>query len=659
MDFFAKLTGRHDEPALPPIFGQVDELVARVQGERQKLETVLSLVKAEDTAVLPRALEKLEHRVAALTQQLDAASSRAEQLERSTATANALQARLTMLEASVKSIEAVTEETVQRAEEIRGERAALQELVSAAQSTVTRLEAVAGDARIAHLAEHMPALTDDCARVIEQQGSLRAELGQLQTLATAVRQDATTAGEVSKRANDGAAGAAERLASVERKLEAVSRFEAATFDATGQLQTLNALAEHVALKVKALENQQQTTERALVDSRRVGEMVWEMNIQIAKLGEGSTLAASVEETLGRLERLNQETTIRLETAARERTQFAETVEQQRKGSAELVQNLQTHLERLAFKKNEMDALQERLMTAQAGLAHTEGRLEALSATGRILSDFGEKVDSLGSRVERVATQLGAIDEKQPFLDTLEKRLDEADREASRATGQLEGLSRRRQELAGVTAELATCEATYAQARKLGDELRQEKEQLGQFFEQAREFTASAPAVATALDDLQSRVIETEAAAERALATRRGIEELATRLDLLTPRLQVVDEVQARLGRLHDLSAEIDQKLAAQLNRQAEVERARVFCDGLATQVSDAQHKLQTLEAAQSALADVPNRIAALEADLAGARRSVASLQRDDPRLPHRNVASPSSVNRQARSSPTSRRASRR
>ena len=33
MDFFAKLTGRHDEPALPPIFGQLEELVVIHAGE--------------------------------------------------------------------------------------------------------------------------------------------------------------------------------------------------------------------------------------------------------------------------------------------------------------------------------------------------------------------------------------------------------------------------------------------------------------------------------------------------------------------------------------------------------------------------------------------------------------------------------------------------
>ena len=200
-------------------------------------------------------------------------------------------------------------------------------------------------------------------------------------MATAIVQDATAAGEISKRANGQAAGAAERLASVQRTLEGVSQFEAMTFDATEQLQTLNALAEHVTIKVKALEHQQQTIERALVDSRRVGEMVWEMNVQIAKLSEGSTLAASVRRRLGVWNDCTRKSPTSSSMPSAIARGSARTVEQQRQSSAELLKNLQTHLDRLALKKNEMDTLDERLATAQSGLAQTEGRLEALSTTG--------------------------------------------------------------------------------------------------------------------------------------------------------------------------------------------------------------------------------------------------------------------------------------
>ena len=135
MDFLAKLTGRHEESARPAVFMQLEELVATMQAERQQLEKVLSAVRGDDGAAMPRALGKLEQRVSVLTQQLAAASSRTEQLERATATAEAFQTRMTTLEASLDRAEALTGETVQHAEEIRGERAALQELVSGAENT--------------------------------------------------------------------------------------------------------------------------------------------------------------------------------------------------------------------------------------------------------------------------------------------------------------------------------------------------------------------------------------------------------------------------------------------------------------------------------------------------------------------------------------------
>ena len=62
---------------------------------------------------------------------------------------------------------------------------------------------------------------------------------------------------------------------------------------------MNALAEHVTSKFKALEHQHQTIEHALVESRKVAEMVWNMDAQIVKLNEGSAMTARVEETVAK------------------------------------------------------------------------------------------------------------------------------------------------------------------------------------------------------------------------------------------------------------------------------------------------------------------------------------------------------------------------
>ena len=85
-----------------------------------------------------------------------------------------------------------------------------------------------------------------------------------------------------------------------------------------RLTSLNALAEHVSHKAKALESQQQSVEHAVVQANRVNEMVWSMDVQIAKLNEGMKQAAKAEDTIGRIEKLAQETNAQLDTATKTR-----------------------------------------------------------------------------------------------------------------------------------------------------------------------------------------------------------------------------------------------------------------------------------------------------------------------------------------------------
>jgi chromosome segregation ATPase len=628
MDFLAKLAGKRDEPTPPPLFAQLEDLLSAAKDERKKLERALSTVKGDDVEALPRVIERLEERTSALTGQLEAMSGRADDLGRSTGEIAALQERITSLEDALQKAEARADQTASSVNEASEQRTALQELVSLAQSSVARLETLMGDTQIAHITEQLPVVKQDCDRVVEQQQTVGKQLSELQATTAALLQRASAAEEASKRADEQAAGASDRLTALQRKLEELIKFEASASDTTAQLQTLNALAEHVTMKVKALENQQQTIERALVDSRRVNEMVWEMNVQIDKLREGSTLAATVEETLGKLERRHQEIASRLESATRERTQFIDTVEQQRQKSVQLLHVLQTQLDRLELHKTELDTINERLAAAHSGLADTERQLAALSSTEKTLSEFTDRLIAFASQTESLAGQMAAIEQKQPFLNTLETRLDELDAETRRASVQVEALTRRRQELVSLKSEFDACEATYANVRKLGDDLHDQRTQFAGFAEQVREFMRGAPALDAAIGSLKTRVVDTEAHAERAISMGPQLADIAGRLDLLTPRFQVVDDLQERLNRLHGLSREIDERLAAQLSRHTELEQARVACDGLATQIADAQQKLGLLEAAQSQLTSVPSQLAQVQSDLQSARQTLATLQLD-------------------------------
>ena len=121
-----------------------------------------------------------------------------------------------------------------------------------------------------------------------------------------------------------------------------------------RLASLNALAEHVSQKAKALEAQKHAVERAVVEANRLNEMVWAMDVQIAKLNEGSKQVARAEDTVARMEKLAQETTAQeLGRDHRARDEFAREFARLDKESRALSEYLKTTVERLAVDKKEI------------------------------------------------------------------------------------------------------------------------------------------------------------------------------------------------------------------------------------------------------------------------------------------------------------------
>ena len=618
---------RDGSPTAAPLV-EVQQLLADLQHQRRSLEAVLSSPNAGDLSAVRAAFDHVEQRASALGRQLDDLDSRAQQFDRASRLIESLEARAAALEEGMRSAESRADQTLQRAAEMDDQRWALQEMMALAQKTLTRLEALKGDPEIARLAEQVPAIREDCQRISDQHTALVNEANVLHAKTAAVLQEASAAAQTSRDACGHVDNATRQLDEIERKLEAAAQLDAVTKDTTTQLQTLNALAEHVSVKIKALEGQHQTIERALVDSRRVTDMVWEMEVQIGKLNEGSTLASRVEEDLLRLERLQQEISAKLEESDRGRAQLTENADQQQRDAVELLRAIQGHLDRLAVRQKEMDTLSERLRTAQAGLADAERRLASVTATERTMAGLNVRVETLASQIGDTTVQALRLQERQASLNLLEERLENVERATRHTNAQMEALAQRRKDLDALKAAFDAFDATYAATRMLVDELRAEKQEFAQFVQHASEFMDGAPRIDAAIAELKTHVAETEADAVRAVSMRPQIDDLAGRVASLAPRLQIVEDLEGRLSGLHELSADIDRKLTAQLARQVEIEQIRVTCDGFGTQTADAHQKLGALEKALARLAPISDQVAQLDTDVSAARGRLTSLQQE-------------------------------
>ena len=87
-----------------------------------------------------------------------------------------------------------------------------------------------------------------------------------------------------------------------------------------------------------------------------------------------------------------------------------------------------------------------------------------------------------------------------------------------------------------------------------------------------------------------------------------------------------------MNALTDLSADVDRRLGDQLGRRAELESLNVLCQGVASQLADAQQKLAALNAAQEQLEPTVAQIAGLKSDLEAARSSLQAVRHDEQTL---------------------------
>ena len=313
MDFLRKLTGTHDDRSTPKIDAGVIASSADALNLRANLYD------------LARSLSSLATQVTDLTARVDALG--AQPVDAATHAAG-LESRVVFLESALNNAEARAGEACERAARAEAQIASAAETLAQIQT----LDPIV--ARLAEIERQLPAVREECRQILTEQEALSDAATRLRASTADVTDQAATLQQVSSDARESAERAARTVADVEHRLESLSRFDAVSRDTGAQLQTLNALAERVTSKVKALEQQHDTIEHALDESRKVSEMVWNLDAQIGKLQEGTRLADRVEWSLAQLGGLQNESATQMAEAVRARAEFTERFEQQRREATE-------------------------------------------------------------------------------------------------------------------------------------------------------------------------------------------------------------------------------------------------------------------------------------------------------------------------------------
>ena len=131
----------------------------------------------------------------------------------------------------------------------------------------------------------------DLRGAIDQAGAIARELDQLRSQASALAEDQAVISKTAEQVLDNTAVVTRTVKDIESKIDSLGMLHQLATTTEERLRSLNALAEHVSVKTKALDTQRETIDHAAAEASRLNEMVWAMEAQIGRLEDGNRQVA--------------------------------------------------------------------------------------------------------------------------------------------------------------------------------------------------------------------------------------------------------------------------------------------------------------------------------------------------------------------------------
>src|SRR5262245_9304379 len=353
---------------------ELEALIATAKEERSAISAMLTALTTRTAKLAPlsKSLEQVTEKATSVTTRLDEIAKRLGALDDRTKALEDVDKRIQALNEAARQAEQTTLKALGPDGELAKHREALQHLSSQALQTQAVLDTLKMErASLEELRGQLRESESEIKHSSTHAATLKAELDQVRSLAGALQQDYAKVRETSREAREDTSAALTTAKEVEAKLVPLTRLHELSQSTEERLTTLNALAEHVSRKAKALETQQQTVEHAVVQANRVNEMVWAMDVQIGKLNEGMKQAAKAEDTISRIEKLAQETNAQIDNAAKLRQEAERETVKLTKEASTLLDSVRGQVDTLGLKKKEFEAFDERVRSLTTSVGDAE------------------------------------------------------------------------------------------------------------------------------------------------------------------------------------------------------------------------------------------------------------------------------------------------
>jgi chromosome segregation ATPase len=611
---------------------ELEQLIASAREERSAISAMLTALTTRSAKLVPlgKQLEQVTENATAVTTRLDDIGKRLSALDDRATELEQVDKRILALKESARQAEETTQKAIGPDGELSKHREAVQHLASQALQTQAILDTLKKErSSLDELRLQLRDAEKEVKQALGAASTVKGELDQVRSGVSALQQDFSKVRETSREAREDTTAAMLTIKEVEKKLGPLAELHELSKATEERLTALNALAEHVSRKAKALETQQQAVEHAVVQANRVNEMVWSMDVQIGKLSEGMKQAAKAEETVTRIEKLAAETAGRMEAAMKLNAEVLRETGRLEKDTTTLLGMVRAEVDALNVRKKEFESFDARVHGLQGSVSEAETRMSALAEKDKSFIALTQRVDALTKRFEALLGQADELTQKQLAFETLHERFADVDALARNTSAQMAALGQSRQDLDVLRKEVQDFYRSHAEIVQLRDKLGADRLALEAFGDRMNAMAARAPELEAKMNAILGQMKLIEEGTQKATHLNESVAELDAQISRVTSRVPFVDKLALRLNDLNQLSADVDQRLEGQLARRTELDTLKASCDGLAAQMADAQLKLDGVSALQQRLIPLVAELNTLKTEIDGANDRLGRLEYDE------------------------------
>ncbi len=403
--------------------------------------------------------------------------------------------------------------------------------------------------------------------------------------------------------------AARRVQAVERALEPVGQAVTAVPDLQHRLAVLKALADQVAQKSAALEQQREAVDRAATQISQLTRLDRELDAwlrrqeeQIRRFGQIETKIAEVHavqtKVMGRSEELQQMATQTEEAQQAARQSLNDLREQMRKSS-----------ESFELENRGLHAVSERVADLRNAVKECESRFAVLDAASQGTAAVTAQVRSVGEHAVELAAELSRLLEEEKKISSLRQEVGRLDGVAAEVAGRMQRIEELRPGIEAAVKDLGSLKGTREMMADGLEQMRAAYEEISRLRESHGEVETWLTNTDNWTRKVQGQVKELGAMEPAVERIRDEVEQVKAAMGEIEARRETLADVQRRLGDLGAVSAELKERAEALRGR---MDAAESRFTQLAKQAEEAQLVADTMSEVTGSVSDAEKRMASVD-----------------------------------------------